>query len=309
MRGGFWADLFSFSVAGTPPGWPSELVVRLMPDPDLARKETIVQSAVAAAGFPTPVVRASGGPDAGFGRAFMIMDRAPGAPLLSGLSGPGIVTSALSLRRLPEVLATTMASLHALDAGPIRRRLEDVGDVPVTPAGLLDWLGAAAAEYGRPDLESAAGWLTDHRPGPAPDVVCHGDLHPFNLLSDGDQVNLVDWSAALIGPRAHDVAFTSLLLAEPPVPAPAPVRSVVRSAGRILARRFVRRYQDLAGLEIPEVHLRWHQGLVALRVLVEVAGWAHSESTDGHDGHPWLTSGPAIAGRLGSLTGVDVAAR
>ena len=46
----------------------------------LARKETTVQAAVASAGFPTPVVRASGGPEGGLGRAFTVMDRASGAP-------------------------------------------------------------------------------------------------------------------------------------------------------------------------------------------------------------------------------------
>ncbi len=80
LQGGFWAELVSFSLANPPAGWPAELVARLMPDPGTARKETIVQSAVAAAGFPTPFVRASGGPDCGLGRAFMVMDRAAGQP-------------------------------------------------------------------------------------------------------------------------------------------------------------------------------------------------------------------------------------
>jgi len=87
MHGGFWAELFSFSLANPPDGWPAELVARLMPDSGTARKEMIVQSAVAAAGFPTPFVRASGGPDCGLGLAFMVMDRAAGAPALSGLDG------------------------------------------------------------------------------------------------------------------------------------------------------------------------------------------------------------------------------
>src|SRR5512142_575211 len=87
MRGGFWAELLSFSLADPPDGWPAELVARLMPDPGSARKETIVQHAVAAAGFPTPLVRAAGGPEAGLGQAFMVMDRAAGGPALSGLDG------------------------------------------------------------------------------------------------------------------------------------------------------------------------------------------------------------------------------
>jgi len=47
MQGGFWAELLSFSLANPPGGWPAELVARLMPDPGAARKETIVQRAVA----------------------------------------------------------------------------------------------------------------------------------------------------------------------------------------------------------------------------------------------------------------------
>ena len=87
MQGGFWAELFSFSLSNPPAGWPAELVARLMPDPGSARKETIVQRAVAAAGFPTPCVRVAGGPDDGLGQAFMVMDRAAGKPALSGLDG------------------------------------------------------------------------------------------------------------------------------------------------------------------------------------------------------------------------------
>lgn len=59
LLGGFWAELLSFSLADPPAGWPAELVARLMPHPGAALKETIVQSAVAAAGFPTPLVRAA----------------------------------------------------------------------------------------------------------------------------------------------------------------------------------------------------------------------------------------------------------
>jgi len=58
LTGGFWAELFGFSLAQPPDGWPHDLVARLMPDANTARRETLIQAAVAAAGFPTPVVRA-----------------------------------------------------------------------------------------------------------------------------------------------------------------------------------------------------------------------------------------------------------
>jgi len=156
MQGGFWAELFSFTLAKPPAGWPAELVARLMPDPGSARKETIVQRAVAAAGFPTPRVRAAGGPDDGLGLAFMVMDRAPGGPTLSGLDGLSPASVPRLLRQVPDLLITSMARLHALDPGLVRGELEQVRDVPVTVPGLLAALARFAGEFGRTDLVDAA---------------------------------------------------------------------------------------------------------------------------------------------------------
>jgi aminoglycoside phosphotransferase (APT) family kinase protein len=310
MYGGFWAELFSFSLANPPDGWAAELVARLMPDPGTARKETIVQRAVAAAGFPTPFVRASGGPDCGLGRAFMVMDRAAGRPALSGLDRV-LTPAAVSrlLRQVPALLAGSMARLHALDPDLVRSELEQVRGVPVTVAGLVSVLAQFAADFGRPDLVRAARWLTDHPPAPAPDVICHGDLHPFNLLADGDRVTVLDWSAVLLAPRAYDVAFTSLLLSEPPLRVPSWQRLLVRLFGKLLARRFLRSYQRQAAVTIEYAELSWHQAVVCLRALVEMASWVHQGVADEHAGHPWLLSAPAFARRLATLTGAPVRAR
>jgi aminoglycoside phosphotransferase (APT) family kinase protein len=307
LTGGFWAELFTFSLASAPPWWPSQLVARLMPDAVLARKETIVQAAVASAGFPTPVVRASGGPEGGLGRAFMVMDRAPGSPPLAGLAGAGAIASAIkALPQIPGLLAAPMAKLHALDAQPVRGQLGPASGVAVTMPALLAALGEAAAGYQRADLAAAAHWLADHPPPPAPEVICHGDLHPLNLLTDGDKVTVLDWSTALLAPRAYDVAFTSLILAEPPLMLTRGVRPAVRWAGGGLARRFIARYQQAAGIEIGTRDLAWYQGVVCLRALAEVAGWACEGQLDGRAGHPWLVCGPAFARRLAALTGLDV---
>jgi aminoglycoside phosphotransferase (APT) family kinase protein len=311
LTGGFWAELWAFSLKEPPDGWPGALVVRLMPDADVARKETAFQTAAAAAGFPTPVVRASGGPGSGLGRAFMVMDRAPGAPLLSGLNGLGTVTSSAgTLRQIPEVLAASMADLHALDPRPVRSRLDPDGDVPVTVPGLLARLRTAAGEYGRADLIAAAQWLTDHPAPPAQEVICHGDLHPFNLLADanGTRVTVLDWSAALLAPRSCDLAFTSLLLGEPPLVVPRALRSSVRRLGAGLARGLVRCYEQRTHVKTDPGELRWHQGVGCLRALVEMAGWVHQGLVDTRAGHPWLISGPAFAGRLSALTGSRVTA-
>ena len=59
---------------------------------------------------------------------------------------------------------------------------------------------------------------------------------------------MLDWSTTLIAPRAHDAGFTSLLLSEAPLDVPGWARPAVRTTGRLLAGRFVRRYQRAAGV-------------------------------------------------------------
>jgi len=310
LTGGFWAELFAFSLAHPPDGWPHDLIARVMPDATTARKETLIQRAVAAAGFPTPVVRAAGGPDDGLGRAFMVMDRAPGVPLLSGLSltgvlgrGPGLLTE------IPGLLASAMARLHALDPEPVRRDLEAAGIASTSVGSMLALRREYASEFGRPDLARAAQWLIDHPARPAPHVICHGDVHPFNVLRDGARVTVLDWSTALLAPRPYDVAFTSLALSEPALDVPGWLRSPVRLLGRRLAGRFVRCYQASAGVAIDRTDLAWYQAVACLRTLVEMSGWVHSAQLDAHAGHPWLAVGPAFAARLTATTGVAITPR
>lgn len=310
LVGGFWAELLAFSLADPPPGWPRNLVARVMPDAGVASKETIVQAAVAAVGFPTPAVRAWGGPDTELGRAFMIMDRATGGPLLPSLDGVAAMLAGLrGAGRIPELLASAMAGLHSLDPELIRDQLTSLGGVPVTQQGLLAALLEAAERWRRDDLAGSARWFADHPRPPAPEVICHGDLHPFNVLIDGGRATILDWSTCLLAPRAYDVAFTTLILSEPPLALPARVRPFVRRAGRLLAGRFVRRYEARATVSVDREDVRWHQAVVSLRALVEVAGWVHEGVLGDRAGHPWLVSGPALAARLRAVTGLAVRPR
>ena len=144
----------------------------------------------------------------------------------------------------------------------------------------------------------------------APELICHGDLHPFNFLVDPDgAITVLDWSAARLGPGAYDVAFTGLVLAEPPVSVPRALRPLVRAVGRRLADRFRRNYARRTATDIDPWSLRWNEGVVCLRTLVEVAGWDAEGGADERRGHPWLVSGPAFASRLSDLTGTAVSPR
>jgi len=311
LAGGFWAQLVRFRLRGAPAGWGGELVARVMPDSWIAAKETAIQEAVAAQGYPTPAVHLAGGPDDGLGQAFMIMDLAPGRPMLTGLSGVGAVAALPRLaRQLPEVLADSLIRLHRLDPTPVRGRLASTGTYVSGMDQVVTSLGETAETLGRADLSAVASWLATHRPLHEPAVICHGDLHPFNVLVDTEgSITVLDWSAALLAPAAYDVAFTGLILAEPPVAVPRPLRPVVRVAGRFLARRFRRNYRRLSGTELDDHSLRWHEGVVCLRALVEVAGWVAADQVSERTGYPWLVSGAVFATRLHALTGVAVRSR
>lgn len=203
-----------------------------------------------------------------------------------------------------------MARLHRLDVAPVRKRLAAAGIDRSGMNAVVEGLPAGATLSGRAALEAAGRWLTRQAPVVAPEVVCQGDLHPFNVFVDSHgQVTVLGWSAGLLASAAYDVAFTGLVLAEPPVSVPRPVRPLVRAAGRALARRFRRTYAREAGAGIDPASLRWQEGVICLRALVEVAGWVTAGTADDRSGLPWIVSGPAFAARLTALTGAPVTPR
>jgi hypothetical protein len=120
---------------------------------------------------------------------------------------------------------------------------------------------------------------------------------------------VLDWSAAMLAPATYDLGFTSLVVASPPLLLPRGLQPVVRAAGRALSRRFVRAYERASGHAVDPSVLAWHQGVVCVRALVEVAGWVAAGTIDGRDGHPWVIAGDAFASRLNDLTGVAVRSR
>lgn len=235
LTGGFWAQLVSFRLRGAPVGWDGPLVARVMPDAATAAKETEFQRSVATAGYPTPTVRAAGGPDEGIcGQPYMVMDLASGRPLLAGLDGVRALLRLPSLaRRLPVTLARALADLHVIDpASVITELAASAVDRPPLPA-MLRHLGESATGLGRSDLAAAAVWLEEHKPPEEPVRLCHGDMHPFNVLvDDGGAITVLGWSAAVIAPATYDLGVTSLLLAEPPLLVPAPLRPVVSGRPR-----------------------------------------------------------------------------
>jgi aminoglycoside phosphotransferase (APT) family kinase protein len=307
LRGGFWAELVRFRLTAAPAGWSGDLVARLMPDPLIAAKETAFQAGVAAQGYPTPNVLAAGGPADGVnGRAFLLMPLAAGQPLIGDLDGAAALIHLPALaRRLPAVLAARLAELHRLDPAPIIERLHTTGAPAARLENMLAYVAAAAAGCERPDLAATAGWFIEHPPPTARAVICHGDMHPFNVLVDGDRTTVLDWSAALIAPAGYDLGFSSLLLTYPPLIAPPALRPIVGAAGRALSRRLIKLYERAMG-PVDQYELHWYQALICQRALTEVAGWEHDGTLRDRAGHPWLINRLGFSKRLADFTGIEV---
>jgi aminoglycoside phosphotransferase (APT) family kinase protein len=295
IQGGFWASTSRLRLTGVEPAL-SALVLRVMPDDALAVKETIVHRGVAAQSYPTPTVRLVGDRDFGLGGPFILMDFAPGEPLLADLEGPAALGRLPRIARtLPDRLADAMASLHRLDPEPIAHELRDAdARSPIDTDGVLAQLLAGATRSGDHRLLATARWLEDHRPPTEQVVVCHGDLHPFNMLTDHDRWCVLDWTAAVIAHPAYDLAYTQFLVANPPLVVPGPLRPLIGAAGRNLGRRFLRAYRTHSGAVVDTTLLDWYTTMHALRFALDLDTWQRAGTLDQHKGHPVTALAPAI---------------
>jgi aminoglycoside phosphotransferase (APT) family kinase protein len=292
LAGGFWAEMYAVQVSDPPPELEGRLVARIMPDPDTAAFETAVQRHLTRCRFPAASIRCADGPSSDLDRAWSLMDFAAGQPLLSGLRASTAIKQAPTLlRRLPDLLADAASTLHHC-------RLDGLDSELVGLTSRLDIhdflqrIAAHADAIGRHDLALTAKRLA--RTAPDSRVICHGDLHPFNLLVDGDRWTLIDWSSAVVADPHYDLAFTTLMLANSPLGGPAPIRAVTRMIGRRVAERFLRTYEQRTGRSVDAVRLAWGRRAHALRAVVEIATWDAND----HLGHPWLTMRPMLEAHL-----------
>jgi aminoglycoside phosphotransferase (APT) family kinase protein len=309
LTGGFWASMYRLRLEGQPQAVPPDVVFRIAPDAVMGAKELTVQQTVADLGFSTPHVWLAGSAD-DIGGTWSVMDFAAGTAPLGGLDGFAALRQAPGLLgRLSAQLALPMAGLHALDPEPVSTAVAAAAPtVAWSVDNLLTNFEASAEIHRRSDLIAAVRALADRRFAEGETVICHGDLHPFNLLIDGDgAVTVVDWTAAIRAEPAYDVAFTELLLANPPLDASGPLGAVIRWIGVHLARRFVARYRAVAPHHDLGM-LAWYRGLHGLRILLEAASLENAEgSVPG--GHPFTALAPAAASTLSAVTGLPIQTR
>ena len=310
VTGGFWAETVAVRIEGGPSELNGERIVRIMPDSAIAMREMVVQTEVVRQGFPAPRVFLTGSAADGLGRPFMVMERVPGrAPLPEVTGTAALAAMGRAAIRLPDLLARTAARLHGLDPASLRAELEHLGSTVVDVIDLLELLGGRAEEADRPDLASAAAHMPRTRPPSEREAICHGDLHPFNLLVDGERVYVVDWSVSLVADPAFDLAFTAMVMAVAPIAISRGLRGLVRAGARQGSRQFLRRYRHhapQAEASLADNMLAWYTAVHCLRALVEVGEWIAAGTVDSKTGHPWLLMAPQMAVRLSEVAGEDI---
>jgi aminoglycoside phosphotransferase (APT) family kinase protein len=277
-----------------------------MHDDDDAMRESVIQHGVAQAGFCAPPVLMRGSSRSPLERPFTI------SPLVSGKTfdarlNPTTVLS--TFRRLPVQLGETMSALHALPTAAIAERLAAAG----WPAARLDSLAVLSeleTQVGllhAPRMTNGTAWLANHKPNFAPMVVCHGDLHPSNMLFEGDDVVAVlDWELARLADPAFDVARTSMLLRLSPAPVPHIPRIVAKRMSIRLSKAFVENYRTRRGVD--ETSLQWHEALHCLRAATMATLGAQPSAPPllRRTADVWLSAVPRLKKRFTDLTSVPM---
>jgi aminoglycoside phosphotransferase (APT) family kinase protein len=306
VTGGQWATIRRLRLTGTPHGVPGDLVLRIAPHAEMAAKEQAVQAAAADAGVATPRIHLTGPAGGPLRHAWALMDVAPGAPLLADLDGVAALARLPQIvGRLPHQLAGTMAAIHGIDPVPVVDRVRAAApSIALAVDELWPHLRAGAEAAARPDLADAVERLAETQPPRDAPVVCHGDLHPLNLLADGPRLTILDWTGAIIAPAAFDVALTRLLLRHPPLPTPPALRPALGLGAAVLARRFTRLYQR-ANSTADLTHLDWYTALHAARILADHATWTRTGDPRARH-HPWHLVAPGAATALTRATGIDI---
>jgi aminoglycoside phosphotransferase (APT) family kinase protein len=174
--------------------WGNDRVLRLLKDPaqgERLDRERVALTCANRGGVPVPAVFGEQTLD---GRPGLVMERIDGPDLLTLVGKrPWLV------RRVARTLGETHARIHGVEVDEdlptvheyLRRCIADSEMIP--------------DELRRPALEQLASL-------PKGNTLCHWDFHPANLLRGDSGPVVIDWTFALRGDPAADVARTRLTL-------------------------------------------------------------------------------------------------
>jgi tRNA A-37 threonylcarbamoyl transferase component Bud32 len=160
----------------------------------ISRWEARMTRAVFAAGGPAPEVLDVVTVEGRFG---IVLDRLDGPTLLQFYR-----SGAITFGQAGAILASLCLSVHKTPPPP------DVALLRDWMAGLLRRSGGAVPEHIATGILALIERL---RPG---DGLCHGDLHPGNVIMTADGPRIIDWTTAVRAPAVFDLAYCHIALTE-----------------------------------------------------------------------------------------------
>lgn len=106
---------------------------------------------------------------------------------------------------------------------------------------------------------------------PNDDILCHGDLHPDNILISKDKVIVIDWMTATKGNPLSDIASTSIMFKYGVVPEEMTYlqKCIVRHIRHRFLQQYLKRYIKITGEKLKEIE-KWEVPMAAARLVVGI---------------------------------------
>ena len=228
-------------------------VLKLLRKPEWAHRvgrEAAALRVLRANGMAAPEVFAEVTVD---GRPGLVIERIAGVDMLTTLG-----RRPLSFARAARVMADLHARLHDCVAPASLPDLHDELRQRITMAPALPEGSKASSLAVLDEL-------------PRGDRLCHGDMHPGNILGPWDDPAVIDWGDASRGDPVADVARTHLLVAigQPPPGTALVLRVVAVVGGRLLAARYLAAYRRRRPIDA-DVLARWEVVRAAARFAEQI---------------------------------------
>jgi aminoglycoside phosphotransferase (APT) family kinase protein len=174
------------------------------------------------------------------------------------VTGPSMLDQLTRRPWLVDRLARTFSELHAEMHGT------HAAGLPSQITWVRQAIERAADVLGASRLEACLARLDQVAIG---SVVCHGDLHPGNVVMTDSGPIVIDWLTAGSGPPEADIARTTFLLVGSALPGEYPrvQRPLIVALRRRFALMYLRNYRRLRGVDEHQLDL-WRLPVLAARL-------------------------------------------
>ncbi|WP_291580579.1 aminoglycoside phosphotransferase family protein [Clostridium sp. UBA6640] len=102
---------------------------------------------------------------------------------------------------------------------------------------------------------------------PDGDMLCHGDLHPDNILITKDEPIIIDWMTATKGNPLADVARTSIMFKFGDIPEKSYIeKKIINFIRKKFYLEYIKRYINISKVDIEQIK-RWELPVAAARLV------------------------------------------